>query len=77
MAIGEPASVAILFYRQDRRMEKNNKWYKEFTDRLELTGLRPRTIDIYSRAVKQLQDHYNKKPVKITEKTHLNGHLQP
>lgn len=49
-------------------MEKNNKWYKEFTDKLELTGLRPRTIDIYSRAVKQLQDHYNKNPKKITEK---------
>ncbi len=48
-------------------MEKNDKWYKQFTDKLELTGLRPRTIDVYSRAVKQLQDHYEKKPEKITE----------
>jgi len=48
-------------------MEKNNKWYKEFTDKLELTGLRPRTIDVYSRAVKQLQDHYSKIPKDITE----------
>ena len=48
-------------------MEKNDKWYKEFTDKLELTGLRPRTIDIYSRAVKQLQDYYSKEPKDIKE----------
>ncbi|QEN04559.1 integrase [Thiospirochaeta perfilievii] len=48
-------------------MEKNNKWYKQFTDKLELTGLRPRTVDVYSRAVKQLQDHYDRNPKKITE----------
>ena len=48
-------------------MEKIEKWYKQFTDKLELTGLRPRTVDVYSRAVKQLQDHYSKNPKNITE----------
>lgn len=48
-------------------MEKINNWYKEFTNKLELTGLSPRTVDVYSRAVKQLQDHYSKNPKKITE----------
>ena len=48
-------------------MEKTNTWYKQFTDKLELTGLRPRTVDVYSRAVKQLQEHYSKKPKEITE----------
>ena len=48
-------------------MEKSENWYKQFTDKLELTGLRSRTIDVYSRAVRQLQDHYNKNPKEITE----------
>ena len=38
-------------------MEKSEKWYNKFTDKLELIGLRPRTIDIYFRAVWLLQDH--------------------
>ncbi len=49
-------------------MEKSENWYKQFTDKLELTGMSTRTQYAYARAVKQLQDYYNKNPVEITEK---------
>ncbi len=48
-------------------MEKSKNWYKQFSDKLELTGLSDRTLYAYSRAVKQLIDHYNKDPEEITE----------
>lgn len=48
-------------------MEKSENWHKEFTDKLELTGMGSRTQYAYSRAVKQLMDHYNKEPHEITE----------
>jgi integrase/recombinase XerD len=48
-------------------MEKSENWYKQFTDKLELTGLSPKTQYAYARAVKQLQDHYNKHPAEIKE----------
>ncbi len=49
-------------------MDTSENWYKQFTDKLELTGVSSRTQYAYARAVKQLQDHYNKDPVEITEK---------
>lgn len=48
-------------------MEKSENWYKQFTEKLELTGMSSRTQYAYARAVKQLQDYYNKHPVEITE----------
>lgn len=48
-------------------MEKSENWYKQFTDKLDLTGMSPRTQDVYARAVWQLSNHYNKYPDEITE----------
>ena len=48
-------------------MEKSENWYKQFTDKLELSGMSPRTQEAYSRAVRLLKDHCNKDPWEITE----------
>ncbi len=48
-------------------MEKSQNWYKQFTDKLELSGMSPRTQESYSRAVKLLKDHFNKDLREITE----------
>ena len=49
-------------------MEKSENWYKQFTDKLELSGKSPRTQEAYSRAVRLLKDYCNKHPGEITEK---------
>ena len=49
-------------------MEKAKHWYKQFTDKLELSGMSPRTQESYSRAVRLLMNYCNKEPEKITEK---------
>jgi len=48
-------------------MEKSENWYKQFTDKLELSGMSPRTQEAYARAVRLLKDHCNKDPWEITE----------
>lgn len=48
-------------------MEKSELWYKQFTDKLELSGMSPRTQESYSRAVRLLKDHFNKDLGEITE----------
>ena len=48
-------------------MEKSENWYKQFTDKLELSGMSPRTQEAYSRSVRLLKDHCNKHPGDITE----------
>ena len=48
-------------------MEKSENWYKQFTDKLELSGMSPRTQEAYSRAVRLLKDYSNKDPWEITE----------
>ncbi len=49
-------------------MEKSENWYKQFTDKLELSGKSPRTQEAYSRAVRLLKDYCNKHPGEIIEK---------
>jgi len=48
-------------------MEKSENWYKQFTDKLELSGMSPRTQEAYARAVRLLKDHCGKNPAEITE----------
>ena len=49
-------------------MERSENWYKQFTDKLELSGMSPRTQEAYSRAVRLLKDYCNKDPGEIIEK---------
>jgi len=48
-------------------MEKSENWYKQFTDKLQLSGMSPRTQEAYARAVRLLKDYSNKDPWEITE----------
>ncbi|MDA3938021.1 MAG: site-specific integrase, partial [Spirochaetia bacterium] len=48
-------------------MEKSENWYKQYTDKLELSGMSPRTQEAYSRAVRLLKNYCSKDPEKITE----------
>ena len=56
-------------------MEKSENWYKQFTDKLELSGMSPRTQEAYSRAVRLLKDHCNKDPWEITEQDNHGGYI--
>jgi site-specific recombinase XerC len=48
-------------------MEKSENWYKQFTDKLELSGMSPQTQKTYAREIRLLKDHWNKDPAEITE----------
>ncbi len=46
-------------------MERSENWYKQFSNKLELNGMSPRTYTAYSRAVRLLKDYCNKDPWEI------------
>jgi len=48
-------------------MEKSENWYKQFTDKLELSGMSPQTQKTYAREIRLLKDHCSKDPAEITE----------
>ena len=45
-----------------------NRQYKKHLQALKLQGMSDKTIDVYSRAVRRLVDHYGKCPDKLTKK---------
>ena len=48
-------------------MEKTENWYKQFTDKLELSGMSPQTQKTYAREIRLLKDYCSKDPSEITE----------
>jgi integrase/recombinase XerD len=49
-------------------MKSDYTWYKEMQEALQLSGKSENTQEAYLRAVRQIQDHYNKDPATLTEK---------
>lgn len=49
-------------------MKSKYTWYKEMQEALQLSGKSENTQEAYLRAVRQIQDHYNKDPATLTEK---------
>ena len=48
-------------------MKKKSDWFSSMQDALDLNGKSERTKECYTRAIRQIRDHYNKDPEDLTE----------